>query len=494
MPVNARTRRDSGYSMVEMLVAVAIIGIILVAAGGAILTSVRHQRATEQRDFASNAVQDVISRMWQTSWDNLGFYQNDPPVTGTPPGKAATETGVVFPRNRSTATDLNILPTTKTITDNKGWTYNVSTWITWVPVTAAAGVPANGTASKRVTVRATYTGGADVVVESLRSPNADEETPAAVDSDTTLKAATPCTLGDNWCTVAATSGAVIRDSGSARMLTQPVTFTLTTRPGTPALNPQVKFRTRDTRNPSQTGSPFADLTERTLPLTFKSGGSGIYNTYSATITPSSPNAAWINPGAYQVFFSATVGGAARIQVVTARWSTAPTNSVRPDVTRVTTTSSVGSTTVASGHSREASTGVICVNPGSTTATNPVAVNVRLNGLTPRTNPYGWDLGHTDMLAGLDHLGVTAASNGATIRWDTNGTLPGDSTSGHRWALTMWIPAGSPLTAATTATAAGRTWVTKEWTAMMRVFRAADATTYTVPVTVAFSADATCPTR
>lgn len=84
------SRDESGSTLVEAMVALAIIAIVLVAAAYAMLGALQVQTRTESRDKAVQLVQQQLEKARQISFSELGFRSNAAPLGAADPGYADT--------------------------------------------------------------------------------------------------------------------------------------------------------------------------------------------------------------------------------------------------------------------------------------------------------------------------------------------------------------------------------------------------------------------
>lgn len=103
-----RARDDAGLTLAEMVVAVGILMVVLIATVAALTTTYKAQRVAEGTDRATQIANDRIERFRQLDWKDIGFYSD---TYNTSAGPAY---GTYFPRNGSGGPEQSIVNTSAT--------------------------------------------------------------------------------------------------------------------------------------------------------------------------------------------------------------------------------------------------------------------------------------------------------------------------------------------------------------------------------------------
>lgn len=175
---------EEGLTLVEMLVAIVVIGFVLMAMASVALASLRSVQTTERVTNATQLGNELLESYVALPYDDLGLYTTDATTTfsGTTYDGA---TLVLFPDPLTP--DPSIPPATQTLT-RSGVTYEVTTAVVWIDDT---GTP-TAQDYKRVIVESRWQGpGGEQTarVEALRAPGPADQplsvtiTPDIVDLD-----------------------------------------------------------------------------------------------------------------------------------------------------------------------------------------------------------------------------------------------------------------------------------------------------------------------
>lgn len=73
---HTRPGRDEGLTLAEMVVAIGIVMVVLVAALSAFVTAKKAQQTAEGTDRATQVANSRIERIRQMDWVDIGFYSN----------------------------------------------------------------------------------------------------------------------------------------------------------------------------------------------------------------------------------------------------------------------------------------------------------------------------------------------------------------------------------------------------------------------------------
>lgn len=197
-PPTLRTGKDAGLSLIEMVVAVGITMVVVLAMGAALVGAQQSQRVAEATDRATQIANDQIEKARQRPWSTLGFYTNTYDTTGTyngvtyqtafkPCATCPTESPVIFSGNdpvTNTANQLRPVVAENATLKNK---FTVHTYIT-LAQGGSVGTPAstgstNSYTYKRVRVVVSWKVGSrirDVTIETLIAPTTADEVPPYV--------------------------------------------------------------------------------------------------------------------------------------------------------------------------------------------------------------------------------------------------------------------------------------------------------------------------
>ena len=157
---------EDGISLVEMLVAMALLGVVLSASAGFFTTTLVSLQGSEQRTKATALANEELENLRVLPWEDLGFYADD--FTAAEPAEAGT-VELEAERPASAAAPLPVEQVTRSNT-----TLLVRRSITWVDNTQTGAA----TDYKRLVVTVDWDDrGRDrtITVESLRSPNPNEQ-------------------------------------------------------------------------------------------------------------------------------------------------------------------------------------------------------------------------------------------------------------------------------------------------------------------------------
>lgn len=122
--MNRRTRHESGFALVEVLVALAILGGVIAAAAGSMAFSARLNTSLDERAQALSIAEATISRVQAQPWSRTGFAPDDPGYVEWP----ALGYTVTLPEG--TPADGRVLPVEKHTVN--GTVFTATTEITWL--------------------------------------------------------------------------------------------------------------------------------------------------------------------------------------------------------------------------------------------------------------------------------------------------------------------------------------------------------------------------
>ena len=105
---------SKGFSLIEVLIALVILAISLLALAGLMATTVRNNSFGGHVTEASTLAQDKLEEFRAMRWDDV---QATPPGPETDPVSKIGSTGIVYTRNWNVAQNGNI----KTITITVNW-------------------------------------------------------------------------------------------------------------------------------------------------------------------------------------------------------------------------------------------------------------------------------------------------------------------------------------------------------------------------------------
>lgn len=102
-----RLRRSYGFTLIEILVALVILGVSLLALAGLMVTTTRNNASAGQVTEAATLAQDKLEELRAIPWDRVVSGQD----------QRAGSTGITYGRNWNVVTNGNI----KTITITVSW-------------------------------------------------------------------------------------------------------------------------------------------------------------------------------------------------------------------------------------------------------------------------------------------------------------------------------------------------------------------------------------
>lgn len=210
--LRTRALGDGGFTLIEMMVALILIGIIASSFLSVTVSSIQAARGNEHRTQAVQLAQDRLEQIVAQPWSNIGLYSSDPGYAATGNGGESTVTLTKTPRDPS-------VPTPEDSTTLAGVTYTVDNAITWAddPSDGSGALDSDGNTNDvkhvGVTVHWTVNGKAlKVAVDDLRAATATEVPPSSGKGGLTV-------------TVAGPDSATLNGSGN---LVNPMTITATT--------------------------------------------------------------------------------------------------------------------------------------------------------------------------------------------------------------------------------------------------------------------------
>lgn len=171
MPFLRKRQSESGFALVELLVAIVVIAIIAVATALAITKSLALQQDGESYDKAIQVARGYIETAKQSSFANLGFHTVA--IGYRPQSADGLEDTVVIPIDK---TDFPLDPTTQSVVG--GISYQVRTDITWTQTTHAV-------SPKRVLITVLWSAENGITktttISFVRAANASEQIPSGLD-------------------------------------------------------------------------------------------------------------------------------------------------------------------------------------------------------------------------------------------------------------------------------------------------------------------------
>ena len=174
-------QNDDGLTLVEMMVALVVLGVVLTAMASVLITSMVSMQRSERVVHSTQLGNEVIEEYLALPYDLLGLYTTE----ATDHFGAATFEGeqlVLFP-DPSEEPDPRVVPEPERTVTRSGITYTVETAVTWID-DPATDVDQD---YKRITVMLTWEHRGDVRTartEGTRSPAPDEQPlTATIDPD-----------------------------------------------------------------------------------------------------------------------------------------------------------------------------------------------------------------------------------------------------------------------------------------------------------------------
>ena len=178
-----RPRGDAGMSLVEISVAMVILGIVLAAAAAALITFVKGISSNEGNVRANQLANATIERLRTANWNSVGFAPTAPGYRAARPD-APSQPTANLPSGASV--DPQILPL-RTVAppagDASAPTYTVRTDITWVDDCKNGNSSAASFDYKQLTVEVTWSdrsGNHVVRADTFRAPRSYEHVPVTV--------------------------------------------------------------------------------------------------------------------------------------------------------------------------------------------------------------------------------------------------------------------------------------------------------------------------
>jgi len=168
--------RDEGFTLVEMLVAILLVGLALTAMARVLGLSLRSQVGQQRLTSGTQVANSELEQMQGLPWRKLGFYTDDN-APAAPSGKAYPILGPT----RGTDTRAPLPTGSTTITGGSGLggtTYTVRRNVFWFDNTATNTKNDYKQLEVIISWSGTSGGTRTLTVDSIRSPKGDEQAPA----------------------------------------------------------------------------------------------------------------------------------------------------------------------------------------------------------------------------------------------------------------------------------------------------------------------------
>lgn len=199
---------EQGITLVEIMVAFAIVLGVVIATGTVLVTLFASQASLEAKDKATQIAQSVLNQTSQASWQELGFKQSDINAAA-PNGLAgatknpATNEKIVVRDSSVNSMQAEFVPYRQVVVGQN--TFTVQLWFTWAPLnpTTAQGqgavkppntVATNALPNIRVTVIVmwkTASGDQQLTLSQVRTAGISECAPPVT---------SPAGTRPTWCT------------------------------------------------------------------------------------------------------------------------------------------------------------------------------------------------------------------------------------------------------------------------------------------------------
>lgn len=200
----ARAREDAGLSLVEMVVALVVIGITLAALATALVAGMVAANTAEIRTRAVQLAAKYVEADQSVNWKFLGHRSTDIPAQQFYNGESLVRLGADV--DASTVTDI---PQSGPVSVSyAGTQFSVSTYVTWAGSSVSA--PNNGSiyAAKKITIVITWAprdGSHSLTTVAMRAPSRAEMAPP-------LNATTPISISSGTANPAQTLDATGKTS------------------------------------------------------------------------------------------------------------------------------------------------------------------------------------------------------------------------------------------------------------------------------------------
>ena len=120
-----KKRHCSGFTLLEVIFAVAVVAIAIVGVAGTMLISLRHQESAQQGDIAYNMAQDYIERIRATQFSAILTTYGAPNNTFVVPGLPSTSGDPLNPNAQGRITIQQLAPDLLDVTVEVSWPGNV---------------------------------------------------------------------------------------------------------------------------------------------------------------------------------------------------------------------------------------------------------------------------------------------------------------------------------------------------------------------------------
>lgn len=134
-----RTADEAGFTLVEMMLAIFVVGIVLSGLAATLLTSLRAATSNERETRATSYAQQEIEILQSVNWDFAGLYTQDVDAANagwsdrlSGPGFYDGAELITIPGPASVAARVQSVPQPRSTIDDRGVIYTIDRYVTWI--------------------------------------------------------------------------------------------------------------------------------------------------------------------------------------------------------------------------------------------------------------------------------------------------------------------------------------------------------------------------